>query len=187
MPLHDPEDAPLRDKLGTIGTGNGGSLLRRQLVGALGRYWAARAEGTDDMGHPPDAVLIGNQQTVVLPCQSVGPVQILDMPTDPLGAPRAIVAQQREVTSALLGDQDVTVRQDKKPSWIDQTGRKRRRRKPRRHLQCLLAVGDDERPIGDDGSGLRWRQIGGIEVKATANLVFGGKILGERIIGCRLL
>jgi hypothetical protein len=55
------------------------------------------------MRHLPHAALVGNQQTVALPRQAMGPVQILDVPIDPLGVSSAVIAQQRDAYLLIPG------------------------------------------------------------------------------------
>jgi hypothetical protein len=47
----------------------------------------------------------------------------------------------------------------------------------------LSAVGHGQRAIGDNGAGLRSRQIGWIDAKPPRYLVLGKKILGEPLLG----
>src|SRR5262249_4146203 len=98
------------------------------------------------------------------------------------GVAAAVIAQQRQIAGALLGDQNVAVRQHQQTPRVDEAGRERRRREARRHLRRLLAIRDNQRPIGDDRSGLRRRQIGRIDAEAPPQLVFFLKILLQIVV-----
>src|SRR5277367_1035614 len=108
---------------------------------------------------------------ITLPSETVGLVEILDMAVNPFGVSATVIAQQRKVAGALLGHQIVTVGQNQQTSWIHKTSGKRRRRETRRHLWHLPGVGDDQRPIGHDWSGLRCRQIGWVDLETPTYLM----------------
>ena len=114
MALRNAEHALLGDQLGAVGAGHRLALVGRQLVGSLRRGGPTGAQRADDVRHPPDAVLVGDQQIIVLPGEAVRPVQILDMAADPLGAPLAVITQQGQVAPALLGNQHIAVGQDQR-------------------------------------------------------------------------
>ena len=67
-------------------------------------------------------------------------------------------------------------------SRVDEAGRERRCREAGRHLRGLSGVSDNERPIADDRSCLRRRQTGRIDAELQADLVFGKKIMLQRIM-----
>src|SRR5436190_23637312 len=92
--LDDPKDALFGQHLRAIGAGDRLALIGRHLVDALWRLGAPGAQRADIVRYAPDAILIGHQHIAVPPGEPVGPVEVLDMPIDPLGAPLAIVAQQ---------------------------------------------------------------------------------------------
>ena len=135
--LDDAEDALLGQHLRAIGAGHRLALVGRQLVGALRRHRAAGAQGADDVRHPPDAVLVGDQDVVAPPGKAIGPVEVLDMAVDPHRVALAVVAQQGQIAGALLGDQHVAVGQHQQAPRIGETGGERRRGEARRHLQAL--------------------------------------------------
>ena len=135
MALDDAKDALLGQHLGTIGARHRLALLGRHLVGALRRHRAAGAQCADDVRHSPDAILVAHQDIAVSPGEAVGPVQILDMAVDPDGMAPAVVAQQRQIASTLLGHQHVTVRQHEQAPRIGEPGGERRRAETGRDLQ----------------------------------------------------
>ena len=181
MALRDAEHALLRDHLGAVRPGNRLPLLRRHLIDAL-ILAAARAQCAENVRHAPDAVLVGDKHVIALPGEAIGPVEILDVPVDPRRMAAAVVPQQRQVTDALLGDQNIAVRQHQQTPRVDQAGRERRRREARRHLRRLPAIRDNQRPIGDDRSRLRCRQIGRVNTDAPAQLVLFQKILLQVVL-----
>ena len=61
------------------------------------------------MRHLPDSVLVRDQQVVALPCDPIGPIEILDMAIDPFHMTLAIVAQDSDVAGALLNHQHVAI------------------------------------------------------------------------------
>src|SRR5215469_2185399 len=170
--LNDAKNILFRDHLSAVGAGCRLTFVRRYLIDAL-CLAAASAKSAEIVWHAPDAVLIGYKDVVVPPSEAVGFVEVLDVTVDPGGVPAAIVAQQREVTGALFGHQDVAVGQNEQTSRIDEPSRKRRRREARRYLRRLPAIGDDERPIGDYRAGLWRRQVGRVDVKTPTDLVLG--------------
>ena len=184
MTLDDAEDALLGDHLGTVGSGNRFALTDGHLIDAQ-RFASAGAERAKIMRHAPDAVLIGDQHVIALPGEAIGPVEIFDVAVDPYGASGAVVAQQGQVAGALLGHENVAVRQHQQASRIGETGRKRCCRETRRHLRYLPAIGDDQRPVGDDRAGLRRRQICRVDVKAPADLVLDQKITRRIVVSVR--
>ena len=64
------------------------------------------------MWHAPDAILVGHENVVVLPGESIRFVQILDMAIDPCRLSGAVIPQESEIAGALLSDQNVAVGQD---------------------------------------------------------------------------
>src|SRR5262249_44432296 len=54
---------------------------------------------------------------------------------------------------------------------------------PFRHARGLTGIGHNDRPIGGDRTRLRFRQFVGIDLKAPAKLVLGGKILLQLFVG----
>ena len=145
MALRDAEDTFLGHHLGAVGAGHRLALVGRQLIGALRRGGPAGTQSADDMRHPPDAILVGDQQIIVLPGKAIGPVQILDMAIDPLGVALAVITQQGQVARALLGNQHIAVGQHQEAARVDQTSGEGGRGKPRRHLQGLAV----ERHVSD--------------------------------------
>ena len=63
------------------------------------------------------------------------------MPVDPHRMAAAVVPQQRQVAGALLGDQNVAVRQHQQTPRVHKAGRERRRREAGRHLWACPAYG----------------------------------------------
>ena len=177
--LDDAEDALLRQQLRAIGAGHRLALVGRHVLGLLRRHRAAGAQCTDDVRHAPDRVLVGDEDLVAPQREAIRPVEVLDMPVDPFGAPLAVVAQQGQIAGALLGDQYVAVGQYEQPPRIYETGHERRRGEARRHLQLLPVKGHDQRPVGDDRPGLWRRQIIGVEMVAPPDLVLGLEILRQ--------
>ena len=104
------------------------------------------------------------------------------MPVDPHRMAAAVVAQQREIAGALFRDQNVAIRQHQQTSRVDEAGRERRCREAGRHLRGLSGVSDNERPVAHDRSCLRRRQSGRIDAEPPADLVFGKKILLQRVM-----
>ena len=135
------------------------------------------------MRHLPDAVLIGDQQVVTLPGDAVRLVEILDMAVDPFHMALAIVTQQRDVADTLLNHQHIAVREHEQPARICQPRYVWRGDKTLWHLKCLATVRNDQRAVGDDGAGLRRRQISRIEVEPPANLVLSCEIPLEFAVG----
>jgi hypothetical protein len=111
----------------------------------------------------------------------MGSVEVLDVALDPSGAAAAVVAQQRQVAGALLGNQHVAVGQNEQAPRIDQTRHKRSRGEAGRHLRDLSAISHYQRPIGDDRPDLRRRQIGRVDVETAADLLLHHEVL-RRII-----
>ena len=142
--LDDAEDTLLGDQLGAVGTGDRATLIRRQFIGALRRDGASRPDRADHMWHLPDTVLVRDQQVVALPCDPVGPVEILDMAIDPFHMALAVVAQECDVTGTLLDHQHVAIGQDEQSARVRETGHVRRGDKALRDLQCLAAVRNDQ-------------------------------------------
>src|SRR5262249_5116256 len=101
--LDDAEDALFGDHLGTVGARNRLAFLGRHLLDAL-LLAAASAQGTDDVGHLPDAILIGDKHVALTPRQTIRPVQIFDVPTDPLCLAFSIGSKQGKIPSALFCD-----------------------------------------------------------------------------------
>jgi hypothetical protein len=56
--------------------------------------------------------LVGYKNAVVLPSETIRLVQVLDVAINPNGLAAAFIAQESEITSALLSDQNVAVGQD---------------------------------------------------------------------------
>ena len=181
MALHNAEHALLAEHLGAVRPGNRLALLGRHLIDAQ-CFAAARAQRAENVRHAPDAVLVGDQHVIALPGQTVRPVEILDMPVDPHRMAAAVVAQQREIAGALFRDQNVAIRQHQQTSRVDEAGRERRCREAGRHLRGLSGVSDNERPVAHDRSCLRRRQSGRIDAEPPADLVFGKKILLQRVM-----
>ena len=92
------------------------------------------------MRHLPDAVLIRDQQVVILPGDPIRLVEILDVAIDPFHMALAIVAQQRDVADTLLNHQHIAIRKDEQPARICQPGYVWRGDKALWHLQRLAAV-----------------------------------------------
>ena len=181
MALHSAEPALLAEHLGAVCPGNRLALLGRHLIDAQ-CFAAARAQRAENVRHAPDAVLVGDQHVIALPGQTVRPVEILDMPVDPHRMAAAVVAQQREIAGALFRDQNVAIRQHQQTSRVDEAGRERRCREAGRQLRGLSGVSDNERPVTHDRSRLRRRQTGWIDAEPPADLVFGKKILLQRVM-----
>ncbi len=92
MALNDAEYALVGDHRGTIGSGDRLTLVRRNLIDAL--YLApTRAECAKDVRHAPDAVLVSDENMIVLPSEAVGPVEILDMTVNPDSVAAAVIPQ----------------------------------------------------------------------------------------------
>ena len=180
MALRNAEHALLRDHFRAVCPGNRFAFLRRHLIDAL-ILAAAGAQRAKNVRHAPDAVLVGDQHVIALPGQPVRPVEIFDMPVDPHRVSAAVIAQQRQIAGTLFGDQNIAVRQHQETPRIGEAGCERRRREACRHLRRLPAVGNDQRPIGDDRPGLRRRQIGRIDADAPAQFMLVGKVLLQRI------
>ncbi len=121
----DAEDPFLGQHLRAVGAGHRLALIGRHLIGPLRRRRPAGAQCADDVRHPPDPVLVGDQELVVPPGEAIGPVEILDMTVDPFGVALAVVAQQGQIAGALLGDQHVAVGQHEKPPWVREPARER--------------------------------------------------------------
>ncbi len=184
MTLDDAEDALLGDHLGAVGSGHRFALVGGHLIDAQ-RFASAGAERAKIMRHAPDAVLIGHQHVIALPGEAIGPVKVFDVAVDPYGVPTAIVAQQGHVAGALLGHQNVAVRQNQQASRICEAGRERCCRETGRHLRYLTAIGNDQRPVGDDRAGLWCGQICRIDVKAPADLMLDQKVTRRIAVGIR--
>ncbi len=108
----------------------------------------------------------------IAPGQTVGSVEAFGMALDPVGlAVAVLVAQQGEIADPLLGHDDVAVRQDKQPPGIRQAGRERRRGESLGHARNLAGIGDGHRPAGDDGAGMRRRQVLRLDREVTAELL----------------
>ena len=178
----DAEDALFGQHLRPIGAGHRLALIGRHLVDALRRHRAAGAECADIVGHAPDAVLVGHQETVVAPGEAIGPVEVLDMAIDPFGPAFSVVAQQRQIARTLLGHQHVAIGQHEQAPRIGQPRGERRRGEPRRNLRDLPVIGHDQRPVGHHRWGLWRRQVGGIDLEAPADLVLGREILRELVL-----
>ena len=123
----------------------------------------------------------GDQDGVVAPGQAVGPVEVLDMALDSSGAAAAVVAQQRQVAGALLGNQHVAVGQGEEAPRIEEA-----RPSPTVLVKPGTATGSqslwlNQRPTGNDRPDLRRRQIGRIDVEAVADLLLHHEVL-RRII-----
>ena len=167
-------------------------MIGRWFVGALCRDRAARTVRPDHVRHLPDAILIGDQQVVILPGDPVRLVEILDVAVDPFHMALAIVTQQGDVAGTLLNHQHIAVREHEQPARICQPRDVWCGDKTLGHLECLATVRNDQRPAGGDGTGLRRRQVSRIEVEPPANLVLSGEIplefaasLGGRVRLCR--
>jgi hypothetical protein len=83
----------------------------------------------------------------------------------------------------LLGDENVSVRQNQQAPWIGKPRRKSRSGKAPRHLRRLSVIRNHQRPVGDDGPGLRRGQIVRINAKPVSDLMLDEKIL-RRIGSC---
>src|SRR5579863_5015569 len=183
MTLDNAENALAGNHLGAVGAGNRLALVGWHLISAQ-IFASTSTQRAKTMRHAPDAVLIGHQHVVALPGEAIGSVEIFDVAIDPYGVPGAVVAQQGQVAGALLGHENIAVRQNQQASWIGETGRKRCCRKTGRHLRYLPAVGDGQRPVGNDRTGLRRGQICRIDVKAPADLMLDQKV-ARWIVGVR--
>ena len=104
------------------------------------------------------------------------------MPVDPHGVTAAVVAQQRQVTGALLGNQNIAVRQHQQTPRVDQAGRERCCREARRHLWGLPGILHNQHPVGDDRPCLRRWQIGRVDTETPAQLVLFQKILLQVVL-----
>src|SRR5262249_29951202 len=141
--LDDAEDALFGDHLGTVGARNRLAFLGRHLIDAL-LLAAAGAQGTEDVGNLPDAILIDDKHVAVAPRQTIRPVQIFDVAIDPLCSSSSIVSKEGEISSALFRDQYVSVGQHQQPAWVDKPCRERRSREARGHFEALSAVGENQ-------------------------------------------
>src|SRR5262245_17631496 len=139
MTLNDTKDTFFGDHFGAVSTGRRLALVRRHLVEAF-VLRSAGTKRTNDVRHTPDSILVRYKNVIVVPSQPVRFVQVLNMAAYPCSPSAAIVSQKCQISNTLLGDQDVTVGQDKQPPGIDKACRKRRRGEARRHLQCLSVV-----------------------------------------------
>jgi len=98
------------------------------------RFRRDTREAVDDGWTPPSKGEVGDQELVAPQRETVRPVEVLDVAVDPLGVPLAVVAQQSEITGALLGNQDVAIGEHEQPPRIDETRHERGRGEARRHL-----------------------------------------------------
>ena len=135
--LDDAEDALFRDH-----------LRHRRLGSPCAHPAAPHQRACAPVCRPdvdaPDAVLVGYQHVVVsCPGETIRFVQILDVAIR-CRLSVAIVAQQREVTGALLGDQNIAVGQDEYAA-LDSTRPVRNgvAVEPRRDLRRLSVVGHE--------------------------------------------
>ena len=183
MALRDAEHSLLGDQLRAVGAGHRLALVGWQLVGALRRGRPTGAQRADDVRHPPDAVLVGDQQIIVLPGEAVRPVQILHMAVDPLGVPLAVITQQGQVAPALLGNQHIAVGQDQQAPRVDKASGKGGRGETRRYLQGLTVERDRQHPVGDDRAGFRRRQFRRVDAILLADLVLGLEVLRQHLGG----
>src|SRR5262249_13910118 len=111
MSLDDTEHARGRDHLRPISTGDRAALLRSQLVHALCRLWPARTESSRYMRDAPDSVLVCNEHVIALPRKAIRLVEVFDVTLNPFSPPGTVVAQQRQITGALLRHQNIAIRQ----------------------------------------------------------------------------
>ena len=111
MALNDTKNTLFRDHLGAVGSWRCLALIRWYFVNAL-VLRSAGAKRSKNMWHAPDTVLVGHENVVFLPGESIRFVQILDMAIDPGGFAGSVIAQEREIASALLSNQNVAVGQD---------------------------------------------------------------------------
>ena len=150
MPGRHAEDAFLGEELGPIGAGRGLAVLRRHLLGPLRGRGTPRAHGTERMRHAPDRILVGHQHMVVAPCEAIRAMEIFDMARDPRRRAVALVAQEREVAGALLGDEHVPVRQHEEAARMGEPSGEERRLEARGHLRHVPFSGQRERAVGHD-------------------------------------
>ena len=73
---------------------------------------SAGAKHSKNMWHAPDTILVGHENVVVLPSESIRSVQIFDMAINPRGLAGSVIPQESEIARALLSDQNVAVGQD---------------------------------------------------------------------------
>jgi hypothetical protein len=134
------------------------------------------------MRHAPDRVLVGYQHMVVPPCEAIRAIEILDVAIDPRRLAVALVAQERQVAGALLGDEHVPVRQHEEAAWIGEPGGEERRREAWGHLRHVPFRGQRKRAVGHDRRGFRRRQLGGVDAEAPPDLMLGDEILLEGVL-----
>jgi hypothetical protein len=134
------------------------------------------------MRHAPDRVLVGHQDMVVAPREAIGAIEILDVAIDPRCRAVALVAQERQVAGALLGDEHVSVRQHEEAARIGEPGGEERRLEACGHLRHVPFRGQRERAVGHDRRGFRRRQLGGVDAEAPPDLMLSDEILLERVL-----
>jgi hypothetical protein len=120
--LNKAEHAFLGDQCGPVRASDRLSFGGPNLIGAL-VFGPSRAQRTEDVRNAPDAILISHQDVVLLPREAVRFVKILHMTLDPIGAAATGgVAQQRQVTDALLCHKDVAIGQNEQAPRICEAG-----------------------------------------------------------------
>src|SRR4029453_11174733 len=154
----------------------GGYIARGNFLGT-----ETGTQGAEPMRHLPDAVLIGDQYEAVTPSKPVRTIEALGMPLNPIGlAVAVVVAQQREVTFALLGEDHVTVRQYQQAARMLQPGREGCHGETVRHLWFLILVRDNERATRHDWSRLWRRQVFRLHREFFTNLLLRQRSRVER-------
>src|SRR5437016_622600 len=119
---------------------------------------------------------------VVAPREAIRAIEILDVAIDPLRLAITLVAQERQIAGALLGDEHVPVWQHEEAAWIGEPGGEERCLEASGHLRRLPFRGQRERAVGYDRRRFRRRQLGGVEAEAPPDLMLGDKILLERVL-----
>ena len=99
----------------------------------------------------------------------------------------ATCTNRRLIAGTLLGDQYVAIGQHQQAPRIDETGREWCRGEPRRHLQRLPVIRHDQGTVGDDRPGFWRRQVIGVDVEASPDLVLGLEILRQLFLRNRSL
>src|SRR5215471_16327131 len=176
VPLDDPEHALRRDHLRPISAGDRPALLRKQLINALCRLRPTSTESSGYMWNTPNSVLVCNEHVIALPSEAIWLVEVFDMTLNPFRPTGTVVAQQRQVTGALLCHQNIAIGQHQEPARICKAGRKQSCGEAFRHAWRLTCVRHEERPIGGDRPCFRRGQIIGIDLKAAADLMLSRKI-----------
>jgi hypothetical protein len=109
--LNDTKNTLFRDHPGAVGSWRCLALVRWHFVNAL-VLRSAGAKRSKNMWHAPDTILVGHENVVVLPSESIRFVQIFDMAINPRGLAGSVIPQESEIARALLSDQNVAVGQD---------------------------------------------------------------------------